>query len=241
MGFGKQVVTDIGVFANYFVKVPQLAYSIVTFPTICMDNATWLYMTSNYILQAFARSIWHSLKTNSSNPPAILLGSNYNKLFAGCATAAFPGFFSTNKSLIYLDSATEAITTWTHHSAAQFMKPCPSGSVTAKSKNSLQPQGIRAILLVCNMPDRIKPKLQRLFAILKNCTSKKRGLNSTTPTMVKAPVGKPSFMIPTAWTSKTIGPTQPKKILAAVFLGRKKLFQFEQIFGVILHNGRCYI
>ncbi len=55
-------------------------------------------------------------------------------------------------------------------------------------------------------------------------------------TMVKAPVGKPSFLISTAWTSKTIGPAQSEKILAAVFFGRKPMLKFEQVFGVILHN-----
>lgn len=127
----------------------------------------------NSTFQTLFRCIWHSLETNSSKLPTIHLGKNHNKVFAYYTTTSFSCFFSTEKRLIYFNSAIKAISTRTNHRSSQLMKPCPNGSVTTKFKNSLQAQGVCAILLVYYMSNCIKLKLQRLLGVLENCTEKK--------------------------------------------------------------------
>ena len=236
MSFGEQLVTDLGIFANYFANVAMSAYSIVTLPAIGLDNTTRFYVILNSILQALSRGIRYSLKTNSSNFPTVFLRCNNNKFFVFCTTTTFTRFFPANKSFVYFDSATESITTWTHHRTTQFVEPRPSCSVTAKTKCSLQTQSVGPIFSIRNMPNRIKPNLQRLFDVLKNCTGEKRSLHSTLIAVVKIAISKPSFLVSTLWASKPFRPTQFQKVLAAGFLGREIIFKFQQVFGVIIHD-----
>jgi hypothetical protein len=110
MHFGKQVVTNIGFCANDFVNVAQFVDSIVTLPSISLDNAPRFNIILYDILQAIPRCIRNSLKTNSSKFEAIFLCSYYNEFFTCGTTPSFTRFFSANEGFIYFNDTTETVT-----------------------------------------------------------------------------------------------------------------------------------
>ncbi len=237
----QEVVSNISIFTDYPMDVSSRRQPCISSPAVCSDNSAWLNELLHSSYQTLRRGIEHPLKTNSSDPFAVLLCYNEYQCFTCGAATTIYGPFSTNVSFVDFYSTRKTITIWSHHCSTQFVQPGPSSMVTPQTKNPLEAQSADTVFLVNNVPNRPEPNPQRLSGILKNSSRCYRGLNITISTPVKTPLGNPRLPMTAPGTYKTFWPAQVEYILSAGFLGGETLLKIKNCLWIVFHTHIYYI
>jgi len=233
---GKQIIAYIGIGPYDSMNVSKKLQSTVSPPSIGANYTLWFYSLLNGVLQTFRRCIWNLLKSDTSDPSSIDLRANHNLGLSPRSSSPFSRFFASNVGLIDFNYARKAVSTRSHHSAAELVQPSPSRPITTQSQNPLKPQCTRPRLLTSNPPNGSKPHHQRLACVLKNCPSKDGRLVTTSRTHDQIPVRGPSFANSAARTNKSFGPSQLCNIITTSLFCVKPCFHFKLSLGVQLHR-----
>ena len=238
---GQQIVTHLTFFSHSLMNVAQAIQAVVPYPSIGANLASRFHGLINGILQAFCRGIWNLSKPNPSDSRTIQLSRNYNQRLSCCSTTPFSSLFASDVRFIDFHNAPKPVPSRPDHRSAEFVQPCPRGTIAAETEDALQPQRIRPIFLTRNMPDCSEPKIQRLLRVLKDGSRCNRCLEPTGGTFVQTPTSRPRFLLSAARTLKAIGPAKLEQILAACFFSPEPLLKLQQCLGIILHKEAYYI
>lgn len=176
MAVGKQIISNLGISPDNLVSVTIFLDDVVPFPSVGSHNRPGLNKLQYGTSQALSRSIRDNAKANSSNPLAVNLGHDEHQGFSKSPTSPLACFLPSYKCLVYLNDAGYSLPSRSYHCPTHFVHPRPSGSITAKSKNTLQSKRICPVFLARNVSHGTEPEPKRLLSILKYCPSGYGGL-----------------------------------------------------------------
>ena len=208
---------------------------VISTPVIGTYFAFRFYTFFNRLGQALPRSIFDLIQAYSSRTFAFIFYSNNNQGFAFSPSAAFSRMSASYIDFINLNGTYQTVTSWSNHSNPQFVQHCPYGFVSLNSENSLKSQSTNTVLLANQLPDSLKPYLQRYSTILKNSSCCKRNTTITVATAILSYARTPIFPMATKGTCKSIWPTYLIKIFPTCFFGCETLLKFKQRLWVIFH------
>src|SRR5215471_16119828 len=177
---------------------------------------------------------------NATDPRSIFLSRNDNqRLGIGLAT---PNALlqTADIGLIYLDSASQPVPAWAHHSAPQFVQPSPSGLVAFESQHALETHGARPILLAGHPPGCPEPERQGHPCVLENRPCRHRTLVVAGRALQKDFGFRPALPPTTARATEPVGPAEPKQVFPAGPLRREASLKLQQIPRIILHRRSYY-
>ena len=193
--FGQQVITHLRLLSGYFMNKSFRAQPVITIPSIRSHYAGQSHRISYCLLQAFSRSVWHTLKSNTSNALVIQLYGYNNQNLTRSTPSTLSWFPSSNISLINLNYAIKSVTARTDHGTSKLVHPSPSRMVATQSQSSLQTQCANPIFLIRYVPHSAKPPLQGLSRPVENCSSCHRSLKITIRTVEQSSACPPSFFM----------------------------------------------
>ena len=219
MAVGQQVVTNFCRLAYHGMGIPMGDQSAIAFPSVSINGASRNYRSPYGFLQTFPRGIRHTHKSNPTNSPAVLLGSNQHQAFSQSATPPFSRLFSPYIGFVDLDLSRKAIPSRSDHGPPKFMEPGPGSEITAESEKSLQTQRTGACFLIGCKPHSSKPHTQRLAGILKDGPGRHRHLVATSSTNQQVTFGWPSLCSLTPGTDEPQRPTQSEEVVSARLFG----------------------
>ena len=237
----QQVVSYTVIIPDNLMVITKSFKPSVSAPTIRANNRTRFYTFLNGRSKAACGSIVDFPKTDSSDPLPVLLGHYKYKCFPCSSPTTVDRLFTTDISFINFYSTTDSVSTWAHHCHTQFVQHSPCSPITTKPQRSLKPKSAYPVLLISDVPNRSKPRLQRLLCILKNCSCRYRGLVSAFSTFVQPSISFPSFLTTTSRTNKSFRPSQPEKIFFTSSLRAKSLLEFHKGSRVSFHTRAYYI
>ena len=232
----QQVFADIVLFPDNLVDTAQCFKSSVTTPTVRTNNGSRFYTFLRSRTQTICSSVVNSLETDSSDPISIFLGYYKNQCFPRSSATTINWLFTTDVSFIDFYSTREPVAIRAHHCCTQFVQPCPSSLVTAKTQNSFESRCADTVFLVDYISDGPKPQPKRLSRILKYGARCYRYLAVAALASIKSPVRRPCFTVTAARAAKTIRPANIKQILPASFFGGKTFLKFNNCFRIIFHT-----
>jgi hypothetical protein len=177
-------------------------------------------------VQTLASGIRNRAQTDTTDATAILLSGYDNQAFSLSITTISTSFWPSPKSFVDLHHAAQLIPIGPDHGSAQFVKHCPSRSVTAKPQCSLQSQGADPVFVSADLPHCAKPPAQGQMRVLKNRACRDRSLISAASTQQQITAHCPAPGSLTDRAPKPLGPAQRQQILAACFFGVEPLFEF---------------
>jgi len=224
-----------------FMSIPVGFQAAIAFPTICTNNATRLNRLHDERKETFSRSIRDSKHTNSSNCFPIFLCGNCNQSFFECLTASNPLFKASQISLVNLNSSRQSVSARSNHGSPDLMEPSPRRFVTSEAKDTLEPKSTCSVFLGYNPPDSSKPNSQRFSCSLKNGSSNNRCLVSANGTLIKNFSNRPGFSSTATGATKSIRPTQAKKIFTAPFFGGEACLKLNKCTGIVFHTPAYYM
>lgn len=226
---------------THFVDIPYTSQACISLPPIRMNSATRFYRLQHERVNAFSRGVGDPKHTNSANPSPIFFCRNDNQSFFKCLSASDSFFKTTQVSLVDFYSPRQTLPARPHHSPSDFMQPRPCRFVASYTKDSLKSQSTSTILLSNHPPDGPKPHYQRFPCTFKNCSSSYGCLISATDAFIKRFSYWPTFGLITTRATKSVWPTQLKKIVPASFLRGKACLKFGNCSGIVFHTPRHYI
>jgi len=206
----------------------------VTGPPICTHATARRNMTLNKAAETLCRGIRHTLEANSADTPSCLasipfiLNTDHNQSFALGSPTALPGLYATDVRLIYLDHAGQCIPPRPHHGPAQSMQPSPGCMVTTQTQHALEAQGVRAELLVSDVPHGLKPHFQRFSSVMKQRTRRNRYLSPALAALKQATPSLTSIAVATCRARKSIRPTKGCQVFQAWRLVSETFLKLEK-------------
>jgi hypothetical protein len=196
------------------------------------------------ITKAICRGIWYVLQADTSDSlRALILHSNgYNCLTFG-TTSPFASLSTSNVSFVHLDDSRKLITSGPNHCSTKFVQPLPGGFVTPQTQNSVKPQSVGPIFLVCDVPHSTQPQTKWFSSAMKNCPSGDRRLLATTSTVQQAPTRLPGVASFASRANKSIRPSQLAKIFKTIIFRLKARLKFILGFRIVLsvHKPAYYM
>ena len=207
----------------------------VSVPSVCMHDTTGFDGGQQEGLQTRRRGIRDSGHAYPADSFTVFLRRNHNHCLGTHVSATNPFFRGTSITIVYLHTPTQSVSSRPNHRPTQFVQPCPRCLVTAQSQNPLDPQGTGAGLLAGHQPDPAKPQSKRLVRVLENRSGCNGCLKSARGTSYQTALRKPSPLIGTSGTRKTIGPLEPEEVLPARLFRGKPTFEFQKRSRVVLH------
>ena len=213
----------------------------VSVPSVCMHDTTGFDGGQQERLQARRRGIRNSGHAYPADSLTVFLCRNCNHRLGTYVSATNPFFRGTPIRIVNLNTSTQSVSSLPNHRPTQFMQPCPRCLVTAQSQNPLDPQGTGASLLAGHQPDPAKPQPKRLVRILKNRPGCNGCLKSACGTSYQTALRKPSPLISTSGTRKTVGPLEPKEVFSARLFRGKPTFEFQKRSRVIFHPSMLHL
>jgi hypothetical protein len=237
----QQILTDVGFLTNDLVVISQALQLAVATPAIRSHHSGWLDTILDRCFQTLCRGIEYSVEADSPDAVPVLLGYDKHQCLARRTTATFPWLLSTKVRFIDFYSARETVSPRPYHGGAQFVQPCPRGSVTTKAQGPLQAQRAHSVFLVRYVPHSPEPQQQRFARILEDGTCCDRSLEVTVLAMVQISLSLPRVLVLATGAAKTIRPSKLKKIVSTRLIGIKSLFKLHQCSRVIFHIRLYYM
>jgi hypothetical protein len=238
---GQQILTNVGFFPDDVVVISQTLQLAVAAPAIGSHHSTWFDTLLDRSFQTLCRGIDHSVKADSPDAVTVLLGCDKHQCLARRTAATFPWPLSTEVRFIDFYHARETVSPRPYHGVAQFVQPCPRGSVTTKAQGFLQAQRADSVFLVRYVPHCPEPQQQWFARILEDSTCRYRSLEVTVLAMVQSSLSLPRMLVLATGAAKTIRPSKLKKIVSTRLFGIKSLFKFQQCSRVIFHTRLYYM
>ena len=106
--------------------------------------------------------------------------------------------------------------------------------IAAQPQNPLQPQSAGTVFLTGQMPDRPKPKLERLARVVENRSGGGGNWIQAAGAHSSLPIHRPGATVLTPGADKTLRPTQLDQILLARLLGGETSLEIQLIPRIIL-------
>jgi len=222
--------------ADHPMVVAQTLQPVVRRQPVRMHHAPGRYALLDRSLQALTGVAGHPPQANAADARPVLLSGHHNQGLAGRPAAMLPRLLSAPVRLIYLHRTAETVPSRPHHRSAQLVQPDPRRLVAAQAKDPLQPQGTDTSLLVDHMPHRSKPQPQRLVGVLKDGAGRHGGLQTALGTLLQPALQRPSPVLAAAWTSRSVGPTPLKQVLATRLFRSEASLELQDGARVVLHT-----
>ena len=236
------LVSNTGFFTFYNAFVSRGVQFAVATPPVCSNCASFPDRGFHKGGQAFCGSVGYDCHTDASNPfLSFIFHSNYDQGFSFCPSPPFSCFFSANIRFINFNDTSKPISPRPNHSGSHLVQPRPSRLITAQTQDSFQSQCTSAVLLSCEPPDCSKPHRQRFVRILKDCPRYYRRLVATFRALIKHSSNRISFLTSTARATKSIWPSNLKKVITAGSIRRKRGLEFLKVLGILQHTPRHYM
>ena len=237
---GQQILPYLTFLTNRAVQIALEGQGPVATPAICAHVAARLHALLDGSGQLNRRRIGYLAQANAPQFRAFVLYRYHNQCLSRRSAAPLARPFTTDICLVHLNHPRQPIPTRTHHRMTQFVKPCPSCSITPQSQNALQPQGTHPVLLIRHVPYGTEPKSQRLSRILKNRSRRNGRLETTPVAQVQPPPRHPGRQTPTTRALEPTWPAHPNQILQTGLLRCEALLKFEKCLRVIFHTPAYY-
>ena len=141
--------------------------------------------------QVGCRGILHRPNPYPADCSSTHLCSNDHKGLLSLMPTASAAFNATDESLVDLHLPGEMLPPGAHHRFPQLVEASPRCPITAKPKNTLEPEGTRPILLNYNPPDCPKPHPQGYAGALKDSACCYGCLAPAVSTHPQAPIRSP--------------------------------------------------
>ena len=209
--------------------------SIVSFPSICCDQAARLDRVLHKWHKAICRSVQHTTQSDSSDTFAIFLCSDHNHSLLFCLAASDTFFPAAQVRFINFNGSGQPVSAGTNHSPAKFVQPSPCGFVAAKPKNSLQSKRAGPVFLARHPPHGSKPQCQRLSRIFKHRPCCQRCSVVAFRALPQILSYGPCLGMSATRTGKAIRPSQAEQVFATGFLCGEPGLEFWQRSGVVSH------
>ena len=237
MYIGHGYMSGITAFRQFYTVmcIVEIFQAIIASPTIskyCRPRKHRVFYKRN---QALSGSIRNSLHPNPTETSRFMyFNSDHNNRFSTCSTTTFSTLiFVTQQGFVDFNTSTQFVSTRSYHGSSQFMEPTPSSLITPQAKNSLKPKGVSPKFLTCNVPYRLKPKLERFPCSLEDRSGRNGDIMPAYRASDQVCPDFPSSMCIAYRTSKTLRPTKPEKIVNAGLLSIKPFIKFLQRSGII--------
>ncbi len=237
---GQHILPDGGVLPDDLTFVAESGQSLIASPSIGLDSAARLHTLFHSTFQAGARRIRYTPESNPCNLTLFKLYHDNNQRFARCSSTALPRFLSAYVDLICLNCTRKTISSWTHHSASEFVKHSPGAFIVGQIKNTLHSQCVHTVFLSGQVPNSPKPQAQRLLSILKDRTRRNGGLEIAVNAPVQTSLCRPRLLFSTTWAPKARRPPKFEQILNTCVLSGKTFRELEQSLGIVLHTWTEY-
>jgi len=174
---------------------------------------------------------------SASNPfVSLIFHGNHDQGFTFSPSTPFARLFSANIRLINFNNTGKPISPRPEHGSPHLVQPQPSRLITAQTKDSLQPQGTRTVLLSGDPPDRSEPHRQGFVGILKDCFYYHRCLAATFRALIQHRPNRISFFTSIARTTKSVWPSNLTKIITAGRVRWKRGFKFLETLRIFQHT-----